>query len=147
MEVKYRKILVPVDGSQNSLRALAHAVAIARCFDAELSILYVSVLSPKLPVTPQIQGDKIPAKAVSDPEAFAKEILANAAAHVPADIQMKTYSELGEPRTGIIDFAEKHGFDLLIIGSRGLGAISGLLLGSVSTYVIHHCQSPVLTVK
>lgn len=45
MEIKYKKILVPLDGSQNSFAALAHAVALAKTTEAELHILYVMALS------------------------------------------------------------------------------------------------------
>jgi hypothetical protein len=49
MEVLYKKILVPVDGSVHSRKALSHAVALARSFAAEIGILYVSVLSQQVP--------------------------------------------------------------------------------------------------
>lgn len=146
MEVQYKKILVPVDGSGHSFRALSHAVALARSFAAELSILYVSVLSQQVPLYDQVKGTKIPPNVSKDPANFAKTILAEAVKRVPEGISVKTYNELGEPRTAITDFAAQNGYEVIIIGSRGLGAISGLLLGSVSTYVVHHSPCPVLVV-
>lgn len=147
MEVLYKKILVPIDGSKNSLKALSHAVALAHSFDAEINILYVSVLSQKLPVTAQIQGDKIPEYSSANPETFAKKIIAEALTYVPENIRVQTHNELGEPRTCITDFVEKNGYDVIVMGSRGLGAISGLFLGSVSAYVVYHSHCPVLIVK
>jgi nucleotide-binding universal stress UspA family protein len=146
MEVLYKKILVPVDGSSHSLRALSHAVALARSFAAELSILYVSVLSQQIPLYDQVKGTKIPPNVSTDPANFAKKILAEAVKQVPEGISVKIHNELGEPRTTITDFAAQNGYDVIIVGSRGLGAISGLLLGSVSTYVVHHSPCPVLVV-
>lgn len=75
-----------------------------------------------------------------------KAILTEAIQHIPQDIPFKTYSELGEPRTAIIDFANNNDYDIIVVGSRGLGAVTGLLLGSVSTYVVHHAPCPVLVV-
>jgi nucleotide-binding universal stress UspA family protein len=147
MEVLYKKILVPVDGSSYSLKALSHAVALARTFAAEISILYVSVLSQQVPLYNQVKGAKIPPNASTDPASFAKAILAEAIKQIPQGIPAQTHNELGEPRTAITDFAVQNGYDIIVIGSRGLGAISGLLLGSVSTYVLHHSPRPVLVVK
>ena len=71
MEIKYKKILAPLDGSQNSFAALAHAVALAKTSGAELHILYVMALSQQLPLASQISGCKIPLYTVDKPEAFA----------------------------------------------------------------------------
>jgi nucleotide-binding universal stress UspA family protein len=147
MDVIYKKLLVPIDGSKNSFEALSHAVALARSFDAEITILYVSVLSQQVPLYDQVKGTKIPANASTDPVNYAKEIITEALKHVPEGMQVQTYNELGEPHIAITDFAKQNGYDIIIIGSRGLGAISGLLLGSVSAYVVHHSQCPVLVVK
>lgn len=147
MEILYRKILVPIDGSKNSLKALSHAIMLARSFAAEISILYVSVLSQQVPLYDQVKGSKIPANASTDPVNFAKTILSEAIKQVPEGIQVQTHNELGEPRTAITDFAAQNAYDIIVVGSRGLGAISGLLLGSVSTYVVHHSPCPVLVVK
>jgi len=147
MNIVYKKILVPIDGSKNSLRALLHAVALACFFDAELCILYISVVSQKLPVTAQIQGDKIPEYQPEKPELFAHKIITDALKYVPENTRVCTHNELGEPRTSITDYAEQNAYDIIVMGSRGLGAISGLVMGSVSTYVVHHAKCPVLVVK
>ena len=147
MGIVYKKILIPIDGSRNSLTALSHAVALARFFDAEICILYVSVLSQKLPITAQIQGAKIPEYSSKSPEIFAKKVITEALKCVPENIRVRTHNELGEPRTSITDYAEQNSYDIIVIGSRGLGTISGLIMGSVSTYVVHHSQCPVLVVK
>lgn len=147
MGVPYKKILVPVDGSSHSLRALSHAAALARAWTAEITILYVSVLAQQVPLYDQVKGAKIPPNPSTDPADFAKTILLEAVKQVPEGVFVETYNELGEPRTAITDFAAHNGYDIIVIGKRGLGAISGLLLGSVSTYVLHHSTCPVLVVK
>lgn len=147
MEIMYKKILVPIDGSKNSFAALAHAAAMARSFAAEISIFYVSPLSQQVPLYHQVKGDKIPANSSTDPVNFAKTIISEALKHIPEDLPARTYNETGEPRIVITEFAHKHSYDMIVIGSRGLGTISGLLMGSVSNYVIHHATCPVLVVR
>jgi nucleotide-binding universal stress UspA family protein len=147
MEKLYKKILVPIDGSKNSLTALSHAVAMAHSLDAEITILYVSVLSQQTPLYDQVKGITIPANISTDPANFAKQILTEALKHVPEGTKVQTYNKVGEPRIAITEFAEQNGYDIIIIGSRGLGTISGLLLGSVSTYVVRNSHCPVLVVK
>jgi nucleotide-binding universal stress UspA family protein len=147
MDVLYQKILVPIDGSHNSLKALSHAVALARCFAAEITILYVSVLSQQVPLYDQVKGTKIPANVSTDPVNYAKEIITAALKHVPEGIRVQTHTELGDPRIIITELAQQNGYDIIVIGSRGLGTIAGLLLGSVSTYVIRNSKCPVLVVK
>ena len=147
MEILYKKILVPVDGSIHSHKALSHAIVLAHFFAAEIGILYVSVLSQQVPLYDQVKGLKIPPNASTDPLNFAKAILAEAIKQVPEGILVHTHNEFGEPRLLITDFAAQHEYDVIIIGSRGLGTISGLLLGSVSTYVVQHSPCPVLVIK
>lgn len=147
MSVKYTKILAAIDGSKNSLKALSHAAAMARFFDAELCILYVSAFSQQLPLPDQIQGSKISQFSPSQPEIFAKQVMAEALQCVPEGIRVQTHDEPGEPRIVITEFAEQNGYDVIVLGSRGLGAISGLLMGSVSSYVIYKAKCPVMVVK
>ena len=147
MEINYKKILVPIDGSTNSFAALAHAVALAQATEAELHILYVMALSQQLPLAPQISGHKIPLYTVAKPEEFAKTIIDAAVASMPETVPIKTHVEIGAPTIVIKEFAEQHKVDMIVIGSRGLGAISGLILGSVSGYVVHQATCPVLVVK
>ena len=147
MEIKYKKILAPLDGSQNSFAALAHAVALAKTTEAELHILYVMALLQQLPLASQISGCKIPLYTVDKPEAFAKTIIDAAVASVPETVNIKTHVETGAPTIVIKEFAEQHKVDMIVIGSRGLGAISDLILGSVSGYVVHQAKCPVLVVK
>lgn len=147
MEVMYKKILVPVDGSKNSFAAFVHAVAMARSFGAEISVFYVSPLSQQVPSYDQVKGTKIPANSSTDPAGFAKTVIGEALKHIPEDIPVRTYTEIGEPRIVITEFAQKHHYDMIVIGSRGLGTISSLLMGSVSSYVVHHATCPVLVAR
>ncbi|MBB1602484.1 universal stress protein [Variovorax sp. UMC13] len=63
------------------------------------------------------------------------------------DIQARFEHRIGRPGVEIAAFAEKGGFDLLVMGSRGHGALAGLVLGSVATKVLAACTVPVLLVR
>jgi len=143
----YKKILAPVDGSTNSFVALKHAAELARSFDAEICIIYVSLLPQTLPVISHIESYYIPEYSFSDVENFAKKIIEAAREAVPEGIRVQTHTEIGSPNLIITEYAEKNNFDIIVIGSRGLGIFSELLMGSVSSYVVHHAKCPVLVVK
>ena len=143
----YKKILAPVDGSTNSFAALKHAGELARAFDAEICIIYVSLLPQTLPVISHIESYYIPEYSFTDVENFAKKIVEAARETVPEGIRVQTHTEIGSPNLIITEYAEKNNFDIIVIGSRGLGVFSELLMGSVSSYVVHHAKCPVLVIK
>ena len=147
INIAYKKILVAIDGSKNSLKALAHAAAMARSYSAELHILYVPALSKQLPLPEQIKGAEVPQFSPSNPESFTKTVLTEAVRSLPEGVTAVTHDEPGEPRIVIVEFAEHNGCDVIVVGSRGLGTVSGLLMGSVSGYVVHKANCPVLVVK
>ena len=60
MDIRYSKILVPLDGSQNSFIALAHAVQMARVFDAEIGLLHVAILMQQVPISTQFNAVYLP---------------------------------------------------------------------------------------
>ena len=130
MSQLYKRILAPIDGSKNSFAAFTHAAELARSFDAELGILYVSVLSQQLPVTSQIEGASIPEYSFSTPVTFAKKVIEEILKHIPEGIRVQTYNEIGFPSVVITEFAEKNNYDIIVIGSRGLGVLSRLVMGS-----------------
>lgn len=146
-DIVYKKILVAIDGSKHSEKALAHAGAMARSFSAELHILYVSALSKQLPLPDQIKGSKTAQFSPSHPESYTKTVLTEALQSIPAGVKAITHDEPGEPRVVIVEFAEHNGCDMIVVGSRGLGTVSGLLMGSVSAFVVHRAKCPVLVIK
>ena len=66
---------------------------------------------------------------------------------IPDDISVKTVFEVGSPGPAVLSVAKKFDADLIIMGSRGLGPLKGLFMGSVSSYVVTHSTCPVLIVK
>ncbi len=136
-----KKILVPVDGSAGSDRAVAQAIAIASSCGAKISFLYVANIN-QLAINAYL-SDAILAAV----KKAGQVILDRAENMMPSDIDYETFSETGSPAVTILDFEKRLGADLIVMGSRGLGLIKGVLLGSVSQYVVEQATCPVLVVK
>ena len=136
-----RKILVPMDGSKGSFRALDEAITLAKKFGAQITGLYVLQVaydSPDLIYVPETQSR------LKKVEAFLK----NAEKQVIKNkIAFKKETLFGQESKRIIDFAQKEKFDLIVIGSRGLNPIKKMILGSVSNSVVNKSKIPVLVIK
>jgi nucleotide-binding universal stress UspA family protein len=131
------RILVAVDGSKNALAACGAAGSIAKPANARITLLYVATNSTsesKSPVT----------------DVGAKELLDEAASATGDEslvVERKVLSERASVVKAIADFADEGNFDLLVLGTRGLGGFSRLTLGSVSSGVATHAGVPVLVVR
>lgn len=134
-----KKILVPLDGSKPSFRALEMAKKIALKFDSTITVLYVHDL-------PTVMN-----YAVLDPVGkrdldYAKKILDKARKLVGNKIPFKSKILSGNVAQKILEFAENK-FDIIIIGHRGLSFGKELFLGSVSHHVLQKSKIPVLVVR
>ena len=74
-------------------------------------------------------------------------VLAHAEERSPQGIETERVLETGSPAPVIADVAEEYGVDLIVMGSRGLGLVKGVLLGSVSQYVVENAKCAVMVVK
>ena len=142
----YNKILIPIDGSDNSLKAVAHGRILAECFKAEVGLLFVVSMFQDLQTFTQMGASYIPEKFYTGAQEYGQKVLSDAS-DFPSSLTVNTFLEIGSPAGIIPDFAKDNGYDLIIIGSRGLGLISGVLMGSVSSHVVHYATCPVLVVK
>jgi nucleotide-binding universal stress UspA family protein len=139
------KILVPVDGSELALDAVRHALrlrseGLQACFVLatvqEPVYLYERVLPPDSEVLERISG------AVGDKALAGAEALFRA-----AGVAFEREVGSGEPAPAIVQMAERLGCDAIIVGARGLGALRGALMGSVSTGILNASKLPVTVVK
>jgi len=145
----YKKILVATDGSENSKHAMNYAMETAAKWNAELLILTViprslSYLTPLdgTPVyIPQFDEDLKNAYLSINKQA-AETVMKG-----QPEIEVRILLKKGRPGEVIIDVADKEDVDLVVVGSRGLGGISGWVLGSTSRHVVDCCKMPVLVVK
>lgn len=138
-----KHIVLAVDGSDPSNRALDMAIDMASKFDAELSLLHV--LEP-LFVPPEPYGFNSGALDEASRE-YGKQMLKDAL-EVARKKGVRASSALlaGTPPEAIIEASNELGGDLIVIGSRGQGRVGRFLLGSVSDRVLHQSKVPVLVV-
>lgn len=140
----YQRILVAVDGSENSELAFKHAVEVAKRNHASLHILQV-INDQAGSYSPFAYGEIIK----EEEEAAEKEMdtyLAYAAAQELTEVV--PIIRLGNPKTSIAKFvAEQYDIELLIIGATGKGVVNRLLIGSTTSYVVQHAICNVLVVK
>ncbi|MBM3910377.1 MAG: universal stress protein [Thaumarchaeota archaeon] len=138
---EFKKILVPVDGSANSMRGLDKAISIAKASNAEITGYYVFHL-------PFSAGIKLTNKMKKDADAEAIRSIGPAMQRCErAGAKFKYKTGGGNTGQQIISFAEKNSYDMIVMGARGLTGAKEKFLGSVSNYVMHESKIPVLIVK
>ena len=140
----FRNILVCVDGSAHAGRALTEAIDIA---DAERSRLTILTSVPRPPYwacTPATAGgiESLATDLAND----AKAALKAAVDRVPESIPVTKILTREPIREALMARLESGEHDLVVMGSRGRGALSASFLGSVSHYALNHCHVPVLIV-
>ena len=135
----FKSILVAWDGSDHAKRALTEAVDLARTQDARLTLLSVAAPIHAWP-------GYVPPIAEADLESGAEQILAEGEALVPDGIAVSGRTAIGYPGTELLKRAAAANHDLIVMGSRGRGAVRSAVLGSVSHFVLNHATVPVLIV-
>ena len=144
----FKKILVPVDGSEGSWRALNSAVEIGEKFGSELEVVNViqpynnaALLAVPLDHATVSQGNSELEKIGDKVLEMAQERLANYAG------KTQFHLEVGHPSERVIALSKKLEADAIVIGSRGLSGIAEFFLGSVSSKVAQYANVPVLIIK
>jgi nucleotide-binding universal stress UspA family protein len=140
----FRNILVAIDGSPDSDQALAQAIDLAESEHSRLT-LFSAIVTP--PASAYIgAGGAVAAGLARDAETETETILRAAAQQVPDRVSLSTVLSSQPVRYALIRQIEQGAHDLVVMGSRGRGAVRSVLLGSVSHYVLHHSPIPVLIV-
>lgn len=139
------KILLPVDGSEGAMEAVRHALRLRQeglhatfvlATVQEPTYLYEMVLAPDADVLERLSG-AVGSRALAGAEALLDS------AGVPFDREIGS----GTPVHTLIEAAQRHGCDAIIVGARGLGIVRSALLGSVSLGILQGCSLPVTVVK
>jgi nucleotide-binding universal stress UspA family protein len=135
----FKSILVAWDGSEHAKRALGEAVDLARTQDGRLTLLTVAAPLRVWPgyVPPVSEADLISA---------AEKILAEGEALLPEGVPVSGRTAAGDPGFELVRRAAAADHDLIVMGSRGRGAVRSAFLGSVSHYVLNHTTVPVLII-
>ena len=144
----FKKILVPVDGSETAWRALNNALEIGKKFESEILVVNViqpynnaALLAVPLDHATINQGNSELEKVGDKVLELAKEMVGSYPHKVEYDM------EVGHPSERIIASSKKVEADAIVLGSRGLSGIAEFFLGSVSSKVSQYATVPVLIVK
>lgn len=152
----YNKILVAVDGSENALRAVGEAVRMASGNPgARISLItVVPLINPVFGYGPLVTSQQVEdaeRKAEDEVLKKAEEVVSQAkqAAELAetAGIGVESLVQIGDPAQAITEYAAKEGYEVIVMGRRGLGVLKELLLGSVSGKVLQAAPCPVLLVR
>ena len=142
------KVLVPIDDSAHSHEAVQFAVRLAAKHGAEICLFHVISAYPWRFCFETPECSLIPIIPMKKLEEEAEQLLLSAMTSVE-EANVKVHAELdyGLPANRIMRMAKEGGFDLIVMGSSGLGFLGRLAFGSVSDEVVHRAPCPVLVMK
>ena len=148
--LKYKNIMVPYDGFEHAKSALAQACALAQAGDG--TKVYIASICNMVAAMSNFDQVSIAegcltTKLAQDLENQCKADLEEAKKMVPEGVKHEEVFEIGSPGPALLEFADDHHIDLIVMGSRGLGPIKGIFMGSVSSYLVSRAKCPVLVIK
>jgi len=140
------KVLVPVDGSENSMRAVDYVLNMVKTNPTvEVTLLAVACHYDALYLADSFVGEEVPNQECKDLFAgrlyIAKKIFDDAGVPVTAELLA------GDPGKVIVSYVEEKGIDKVVMGSRGLGPLMGMVLGSVTHKVLNSVRVPMTIIK
>jgi nucleotide-binding universal stress UspA family protein len=152
-DITIKKILVAIDGSKPSLDASEQAISLAAKYEAELIAVHVvspnvrygyleDVITPGLPASLK----EVVVLAMEKGQKYLDDVKQNASEN---KVEVRTEVLIGASSVvkEIVEYAEEHKIDLIVIGTRGISGIKKMLLGSTASGVLSYAHCPVLIVK
>lgn len=139
----FRNILIAYDGSEHSKKAAAIAGGLAREHGKDSEIWVVMVMGG----LPAELGEPFLNQMIEQSTAVGQDLLEEAISCIGDGMRVHRELLFGSPAESILLVAETRSCDLIVMGTRGLGLLKGLFLGSQSQKVISHSTCPVLVVK
>jgi nucleotide-binding universal stress UspA family protein len=144
MLIMFRNILVSIDGSPHAEQALSEAIDIAQAGRARLTLLTAVKACPSWAYSPVSAAAA--RQLSSELEREAQTVMRDAVARVPDDLPVTKIITHEPIRPALMKEIESGQHDLVVMGSRGRGAVASSLLGSVSHHALNHSPVPVLIV-
>ena len=152
MEIGFSKIVVGIDGSEESMKAAEYAISIAKLYNAELNAITVLtsdigyIYSSPGVESPPLTVKEIVLLAEDEAKKWFDEIKEKAN---KKGIQLKTEFIVAKKSllNTILEYVEEHNINLVVVGTRGRSGIKKMLLGSVASGLITYSSCPVLVIK
>ncbi len=140
----YKRILVPLDGSELSEKALSHARAVAKGLGAQVVLLRVIVFPTRdFDVTPPME-EAVSGEVIAETKRYLEYHAGNLRR---TGIAVTTFVERGRVADTIIDFTEAQQIDLIVMSTHGRTGAARWIIGSVADRVVHSAHVPVLLVR
>jgi nucleotide-binding universal stress UspA family protein len=141
-EVTMKQIVIATDGSDAAGHALQQGFSLAEAVGADVAVIHVKQTPSTVLGTPYYEN------MVVEASRHAAAVLGDARLHGSRyGVEAEHEVVAGDPAAAIVDFARARDADVIVVGSRGLGRVSGAILGSVSRAVVQHADRPVLVAK
>jgi nucleotide-binding universal stress UspA family protein len=140
---EWKSVLVGVDGSRGSRRALIWAAAEAADHGAELIVLQAWERT----LLPMIGSGSVPSADLEESEGTPDDLIRIIKEELGENPPVIAQPRVKQGRAAEVLIEESKGVDLLVVGTRGRGGFAGLLLGSVSQHVAAYAQCPVTVVR
>jgi nucleotide-binding universal stress UspA family protein len=137
---KFKKILVPLDGSKKSLVALDNAVYLAKISGASITGIHVL---PRI-VIAGTRTSSIEHQITSEGKSILKQGKVKSS---QSDVQYEEELISGEPGPTITKYAKNGKFDLIVMSSTGTGSVKDGFFGSISNYVMHSSDIPIMIIR
>ena len=152
MEIGFSKIVVGIDGSEESMKAAEYAISIAKLYNAELNAITVLtsdigyIYSSPGVESPPLTVKEIVLLAEDEAKKWFDEIKEKAN---KKGIQLKTESIVAKKSllNTILEYVEEHNINLVVVGTRGRSGIKKMLLGSIASGLVTYSPCPVLVIK
>ncbi len=138
----FLNILVGIDGSPASRRALEHSIDLARVCNSTLTLMTVTPPVSTFVTLAGVTRESLETQL----DGWASRLLAEARASLPADVLAHTIQRHGDVGPQLVQELAHGNYDLVVLGSRGRGRTQEGLLGSVNAYVHFHTRVPLLSI-
>jgi nucleotide-binding universal stress UspA family protein len=138
--IKIKKILVPLDGSKKSISALDNAIYLAKLSNAEITGIHVL---PRI-VIAGTRTSSIEHQIESEGKNILKQ---GKATSNESNVAYESKLTSGEPGPTITKYAKNGKFDLIVMSSTGTGSVKDRFFGSISNYVMHTSEIPIMIIR
>lgn len=146
-EIKH--ILVPINATDESMKALGFAAKLAKIYGARISLLLVTYFDENTDNSRRNIKSWLPSLLTGSVSMYTQAVFEKAKKELPLDIlsRVADYHVSGLPQTKILEFAKSGRADLIIMGCRQLSFFDSLIGGSVSRHILEKSTCPVIIVK
>jgi nucleotide-binding universal stress UspA family protein len=147
MKLAVSKVLVGIDGSDHSFRAAQYALEISKKYLAKLIAVTVTYMPAESRVSQQEAIEVGAGLSEMDKAKTWFESFTQSARQNKIDLKTELVNSQRPVDYVILEYAEKEGIDLIVIGTRGRSGLSKIVLGSIASGIVTYSHSPVLVVK